>query len=42
MSVAEYLGWARSLLDSLGITNAVIAIIVISIAAVMLRRFFDR
>jgi len=42
MSVAEYLGWARSLLDSFGLTNAIIAVAVIGIAITLLRRFFDR
>ena len=42
MSVAEYLGWARSLLDSLGLTNFVVAGVIVLLSAGALKRFFDK
>lgn len=42
MSVSEYLGWARSLLDSLGLTNFITAGVIVLLAAAALKRFFDR
>jgi hypothetical protein len=42
MSVAEALGWARSLMDSLGLTNFIVAGVVVALASAALRRFFDR
>lgn len=42
MTVAEYLGWARSLLDSLGLTNFIVAGVIITLSVALLRRMFDR
>lgn len=38
MTVAEYLGWARSLLDSLGLTNYIVAFVVVSVAFALVRQ----
>lgn len=39
MSVEQILGYARSLLDSLGLTNFIIAFMVIFVAISLARRF---
>lgn len=40
MTVPEWLGWARSFLDSMGLLNFVIAAFVITLAVIVVRRFF--
>lgn len=42
MDVASLLGWARSLLDSFGLTGALTALVVIGVAFELYRRFTDR
>lgn len=40
MSVTEFLGYAKALLDSLGLTGALSAMVIITLAYVVYRRFF--
>lgn len=42
MTVPEYLGWAQSLLDSLGLFNLIIAGGIIMIAIGAIKQFFGR
>ena len=40
MSIPEYLGWAKSFLDTLGLTNYVIAGVIISLSVGIVKSFF--
>jgi len=40
MSIGEWLGWGRSLLDTMGLTNYVIAFFVITLGVALVRQFF--
>lgn len=40
MSVTEWLGYAKALLDTLGLTGALTAIMIVTVAGVVYVRFF--
>lgn len=42
MSTAEILGWARSILDSYGVTQIITVMLIVSAAFYVYRRFFDK
>jgi hypothetical protein len=42
MSVSELLGWAKQLLDTFGVTQLIVAFMVISLAAAVVRALVRR
>lgn len=40
MSVTDYLGYAKALLDQFGLTGALTAVVIITLAYIVYRRFF--
>lgn len=40
MSIPEFLGWAKSFLDTLGLTNYIVASVIITLSIGIVRSFF--